>query len=356
MVIHSERIDDVVVLRPEERLDASTAPVLEEVVDKVLDGVVSKVLIDLQGVAYATSIGISACLQAARTARERGALVVFSGLEGMAREVFDIAGLLDVLEIHPTREAALASFGWMVPRPASGTAALSGDLTLPEEILLLALDDETGRFLDLPEYALDHALAAAVLMELGRRVRIDSDLERVLVVDPTPVRDPVLDPALAALAHAGSERSADDWIGRLAREGESLRDRVVDRLVHRGILARKDRLLHWMLGGRRYPVVDDQERREVRERVLAVLRNGEIPGPHDVAIIALADACAVFDALLDMDEMMELGPHIQEVAAMDLLAQAMTRALERAQAAGPGAAAIASPVASIYGRTSDAAS
>ena len=100
----------------------------------------------------------------------------------------------------------------------------------------------------------------------------------------------------------------------------------------RGILERKDRLLHWVLGGRRYPLLQDRAQREVKERVLSILRRHEVPSPQDVVVVALADACAVFDAILDMDEMLDLRECIAEVARMDLLAQAMTRALGRQQA------------------------
>lgn len=164
--------------------------------------------------------------------------------------------------------------------------------------------------------------------------RIDSDLELVTVVDPTPVGDPLLDPALALIASAQGRRAAEEWVATLAREGALIQRRVVDRLLERKVLRRKDSLLQRALVGRRHPLREDKEQREVRERVLGILHRREVPGPRDVAIIALADACAVFDALIDMDQMLDVRPRIAEVARMDLVAQAMTRALQTAQASG----------------------
>ena len=46
-------------------------------------------------------------------------------------------------------------------------------LTFVEEIVLLALDDKSGKFVDLPPLALDQALAGAALLELAFQNRID---------------------------------------------------------------------------------------------------------------------------------------------------------------------------------------
>jgi len=351
MGIATHRIGTVVVLQVPERLDVTSAPELKGALERLFERAGREVLIDLADVTYVSSIGLSTLLRAAHLAEAQGGRVVLSGLGDMVRSVFDLAGLDRVLEAHASREEALASFGLVVPRRASGAVEPRTGLTLAEEVLLLALRDEGGSFVDLPERALDFALAGAVLMELCTRSRIDSDLARVTVVAPEPLGDPILDPALAAIAAAPEEWGAERWTGVLAREGAEIQRLVVERLVERGVLRRKDSLLHWVLGGRRYPVVDDSGQREVKERVLGVLQRGEVPSPRDVAIIALADACAVFDALLDMDLMLALRPRIEEVGRMDLLAQAMTRALRETQARGDrqGGAPLG-----VYGRAVDA--
>jgi len=331
MAIHSERVGDVVVLRPLERLDVTTAPVLNGVVERVFEREGQKVLIDLAGVDYVSSMGLAACLRAAQLAQGRKGLLVLAGMKDPVRHVFAVAGMDRVLAICPSRSEALATLAHQRPASAPATPERNGALTLPEEILLLAIQDTGGKFVDLPQHALDYALAGAVLMELCRRLRIDSDLETVVPIDPSPLGDDIVDPALAAIARAGRARGADSWIMALAKEGSEIQRRVVDRLVARGILERKDTVLHWVLGGRRYPLVQEQEQREVKDRVLSILRSDEVPSPRDVVIIALADACAVFDAILDMDEMLDLRDRISKVKKMDLLAQAMTRALGRRQ-------------------------
>ena len=317
MDIETETHADLVVLRPGERLDVGTAPLLKQAVQSFFDAGRKRILLDLGRVEYVSSIGLSACLESAKRAQAEDGHIVMCGLGPQVAEVFDLTGITRLFEIHPDRNTARAALRDDL------------DLTLAEELVLLTLRDDGGAFVDLPRHALDFALAGAVLMDLCRRRRLDADASHLVVVDRAPVGDDILDPALAAAVSSGP-RGVDFWIEVLTREAGAIRKRALDRLVARGILRQDNQLLRWVRG-RRYPIADDREQVEVKQRVLSILRSEEIPGPHDVAVIALADACAVFDAILSMDEMLELRPRVAEVARMDLLAVFVARALHDAQ-------------------------
>ena len=57
--------------------------------------------------------------------------------------------------------------------------------TIAEEVLLLALDDDTGKLsAKLPVHSLRNAVAGALLMDLALNDRIDTDLHRLIVIDP----------------------------------------------------------------------------------------------------------------------------------------------------------------------------
>ncbi len=68
-------------------------------------------------------------------------------------------------------------------------------LTLAEEVLILAHDEQRGRLLDLPDMLLHTALAGTAL--LGR---IDTDLAELILVDAMPTGEPLLDRPLARIA------------------------------------------------------------------------------------------------------------------------------------------------------------
>ncbi len=198
---------------------------------------------------------------------------------------------------------------------------------LVEEIVLLQLRDEGGSFVRTPTWSLRYAVAGAVLMELAMEDRIDNDLEHMFLIDDTPTGDNLLDPTLAEIA-AGERNNTRFWIEHIAASADGVRSAALARLVERGILEERDERFLWVFRTRRYPAVDGQARREVKLRIMEVLLSDEIPDPRDAMLICLADACGIFRALLSGRELAEVTPRIEQVSRLDLIGQAMSRAID----------------------------
>jgi hypothetical protein len=140
-------------------------------------------------------------------------------------------------------------------------------LTLPEELLLLALDPVRGkpgcrgRFLE-------YAMAGAVLVELELQGRVVEERGRVAVVQPIPPEDRRLAAALAALPPPGKSRftgaaSARRWVRQQGRTVEGL---YLDDLVARGVLRRERRRALGIFPYLRHPAGDDGTAALVRTR------------------------------------------------------------------------------------------
>ena len=52
-----------------------------------------------------------------------------------------------------------------------------------------------------------------------------------MLVDPTPLDDDLLDPALADIAQASDSHDIDHWVRRHASRGEVIRERALARLA-----------------------------------------------------------------------------------------------------------------------------
>ena len=78
-------------------------------------------------------------------------------------------------------------------------------ISLVEEFLLLALEDEGGQFSRIPETSLSCGLAGAALIDLEIRGKIATGSEGLWVVDTGPTGSPILDALLADIA-AESDR------------------------------------------------------------------------------------------------------------------------------------------------------
>ena len=199
-------------------------------------------------------------------------------------------------------------------------------LRFAEEIILILLDDEDGRFVRIPRWSLNYALAGGILMDLAMENRIDTDLENLILVDSTPVGDSLLDPALAEIA-ASEQKDTRYWLEHLAENGPAVREEALNRLVEEGILERQDDRFMWMFRSRRYPMVDGEAEREVKLRIMEVLFSDMIPGPRDVMIICLVDACGIFRELLSKRQLGQVAGRIDQVRKLDIIGQAMSQAI-----------------------------
>ncbi len=199
-------------------------------------------------------------------------------------------------------------------------------LRFVEEIMLLLLRDHDGRFVRVPSWSLEYALAGGVLMDLAMENRIDTDLENLILVDSTPVGDGLLDATLAEIADEET-RSTRYWVEQTVERAEELQEAALNRLVEVGILEREEKRFLWAFRSRRYPMVDGRAEREVKLRIMEVLFGEEIPDPRDIMLICLVDACGIFNHLLSREELGKAGDRIAQVRQMDLIGQAMAQAI-----------------------------
>ncbi len=200
-------------------------------------------------------------------------------------------------------------------------------LRFAEEITLLLLNDDDGRFARISDSSFDYAIAGGVLMDLALENRIDTDLDNLMLINSTPTRDSLLDETLAEIA-ANEGHDARYWIERTALRGSELREESLSRLVEKGILEQANDRFMWVFKSRRYPTIDGEAQREVKLRIMEVLFSEEIPDPRDIVIINLADACGIFRSILSGEELERVAPRIEQVKRLDLIGQAMTQAIQ----------------------------
>lgn len=80
------------------RMDTTTAPELEKVIDSVLDGT-KELVFDMTGLEYISSAGLRVILKAQKAMNAQGSMKL-TGVNDSIMEVFDITGFLDILTIE----------------------------------------------------------------------------------------------------------------------------------------------------------------------------------------------------------------------------------------------------------------
>lgn len=199
-------------------------------------------------------------------------------------------------------------------------------LRFAEEIMLLMLDDDGKEVVRMPMWSLRTVFAASVLMDLALENRIDTDLDRLFPVDRRPLGDDLLDPTLARVAEAETHGSRY-WLEHVAGYGEDIRERVLARLVERGILRHRGNPSPWAFRPRRYRIINGGAQRQVKATILRVLSSTDIPAPRDIALICLADACGLVEKLLSRRTAERVSARLKQVRKMDLIGQSLSRTI-----------------------------
>ena len=209
-------------------------------------------------------------------------------------------------------------------------------LSLPEELILALLNEESGFFHQVPGWDLNCAVAGAALAELSLIGRVDTDMESLILLDRTKTGDSNLDQILEEIAQESGQHSARYWVERLAPHSESIIELTLERLTNRGILEHHPgefwTLAHvYWQSAQMAPAPEDTAIEFVKARISKILFAGEIPDPRDVIIIALVNACDVFRFMFQLDE--ETEQRIELICKMDLIGRAIGDAVSDSIAA-----------------------
>jgi anti-sigma B factor antagonist len=107
--VHTETEDASPVVVVTGEIDMATAPMLAHELTAAIQKGHGPVVLDLDDVTFFDSSGLRVAIVAHRDLGEKGRrLAVVCDPEGHVQRTFALAGLADVLELHPSREAALA--------------------------------------------------------------------------------------------------------------------------------------------------------------------------------------------------------------------------------------------------------
>ncbi|MFK8025482.1 MAG: GPP34 family phosphoprotein [Ilumatobacter sp.] len=221
------------------------------------------------------------------------------------------------------------------------------DTLLADDLLLLLLDDESGKLNRNSLVGVETAIGGALLVELsllgtvelGEKERFRSP-KVVAATAPTSL-PPILRAALDDVLE--KERTAASLVQRL---GKDRKEEVLARLVDRGMIrAEKDKVLG-LFPRTRWPAEDSSHEETVRSKIRESLLAERAVDDRTAAVIALLSAYEVIASVMEIDGMKsrELRKRAKAIGEGAWGSEALRDAVEAAQAAvivAVGAASVA---------------
>ena len=208
----------------------------------------------------------------------------------------------------------------------------SQPLGLLDEFILMLLNEQSGYFYQIPGREMNCAIIGAVLAELSLLSRIDTDIESLLILDPTETGNPTLDPILKEIVNEPVQHNAQYWIEKLIHHAESITDLTLENLVNLGILEHADGDFWTLASGKSYETADSDSDNEtagqfIRTRIGKVIFSDDIPDPQDIIIICLIETCDIFRFIFKLEKQEE--ERIKLICKMDLIGRSIADAVEQ---------------------------
>jgi golgi phosphoprotein 3 len=217
--------------------------------------------------------------------------------------------------------------------------------TLPEELILVAVDAERRATCRAGSAALSYGLAGAVLTELLLLGAVVTE-RGLLAVAGASTADELLDDALARI-RASRARDVKGWVRALAGRSAGLHPRLVRRLVHAEVLREERRRVLGVVPVAHYAVADQVVLAGLRRRLRAGLLGRGTLDSRTASLIGLVGACGLVDGLVARDDRRTARRRAATIGGGDPAGTAVSAAIRDAQAAvaaGVTAAAVASTV------------
>ena len=193
-------------------------------------------------------------------------------------------------------------------------------LSFAEELYLLALDETTGKPMISPrDIEMQSALVGAILGELTFLQRIDTDTDKIYLLDATQTGTPVLDHALSLISGSTESQLISFWMNALRADARFIENHVLQELIDKKILKQEDKKILWVFPTRQYPVTDGKELQNIERRLRNLILSDEIPEPRETVLVSLVDACGFFQDILSPREYRRSRERIALLARMDAI-------------------------------------
>jgi len=214
---------------------------------------------------------------------------------------------------------------------------------LSQDLILLALNPQTGRTRFSFYAALEYGLVGSLLLDLVLQGKLEIDNNNRVIGAISALRnsagtagntgDEFLDRHLNEVLASSRPRTARFWITRWRRRYRWFQPIVLQNLVDLGVLERQEQRIFGLFPTQRYFLTDESIQREIVQQVRAAVLGGIGLDSRMAALISLMQASHLTDVVFRPEERPEARSRIKAIAEGELVGQAVSKAIFTIQAA-----------------------
>ena len=196
-----------------------------------------------------------------------------------------------------------------------------------EEVVLLAVDENSGALRSTRPYGTAYALVGAVFFDLALARKIDTDTEQIHILDRSPTGSATLDRVLAAMSQRGDITSVREWIEEIFSRRDDLEGEALASLIRQGILKHEKSKRLWIIDVERFPMADNRPQRDVRLRLADAILSDSIPETRDIMLVSLAESCGLLSYVLSAEQIASRHERIELLSNLETISRKVASAI-----------------------------
>ncbi len=214
---------------------------------------------------------------------------------------------------------------------------------LSQDLILLALNPQTGKTRFSWYSALDYGLVGSLLLDLVLQGKLEIDNDNHVIGAISALRNSAgitgntgnefLDQRLSEVLASSRPRTARFWVTRWRRRYLGIQTIVLQNLVDLGVLERQEQRILGLFPTQRYFLTDESIQREIVQQVRAAVLEGIGLNSRMAALISLMQASHLTDAVFTPEERPEARSRIKAIAEGELVGKAVSKAIFTVQTA-----------------------
>jgi Golgi phosphoprotein 3 len=206
------------------------------------------------------------------------------------------------------------------------------NLNLLEKYLLIALDDDKGKFVN-DSIHLHYGFAGAILLELAIRDKIEISGERIRLKEKSTEKEVALNKAIELLNEEGG-MSSRDCINKLSKKASEFKEDTLQRLINKGVLEKKEGKILWIIPNHKYPTQNILPESKLRERLNEVVLHDKKATAEDIMLLSLINVSNLTkEAFRNIDDRKVLKKKIVAMTSDMKLSQVINSSIREIQAA-----------------------
>ena len=205
---------------------------------------------------------------------------------------------------------------------------------LHEEILLLALKDETGK-IDWKAGMYQFVMAGAIISELliDNYLEVSDKKKKLLTAVNTTTHDnPLINEALEKIRSSKKPKNIQHWIMSLGNM-KGLKEKTARHLCRQGILKEEESKVLFFFTTKKYPQINSSPERQLIERLnKAIFREDEID-IRTCLLISLTWKSGILAIPFSRKALKQKNARLKEIVNGELVGEATEQAIQAVQAA-----------------------